>query len=46
MYISIVNCIAGFRDEEVAPLFIEALNVQNIYLPKVWISIINEMRLE
>lgn len=39
-----IGCgIAGFRDEEVAPLFIEALNVQNIYLPKVWISIINEM---
>lgn len=42
-----IGCgIAGFRDEEVAPLFIEALNVQNIYLPKVWISIINEMCLE
>lgn len=42
-----IGCgIAGFRDEEIAPLFIEALNVQNIYLPKVWISIINEMCLE
>lgn len=33
-----VGCgIAGFKDEEIAPLFIEALRIPNITLPKKWI---------
>ncbi len=37
-----IGCgIAGFRDEEVAPLFVEALNIPNISLPKKWIPIID-----
>lgn len=36
-----IGCgIAGFRDEDMAPLFIEALNIPNISLPKEWIPII------
>ena len=32
-----IGCgIAGFRDEEIAPLFKEAHGVQNIVLPKGW----------
>lgn len=39
-----IGCgIAGFRDEEIAPLFVAALNLPNVYFPKVWISIIDEM---
>lgn len=35
-----IGCgIAGFRDEDMAPLFIEALNIPNISLPKEWIPI-------
>ena len=29
-----IGCgIAGFRDEEIAPLFVRAINLPNIYLP-------------
>ena len=36
-----IGCgIAGFRDEEIAPLFREALEVENIYLPKSFIEIL------
>ena len=32
-----IGCgIAGFRDEEIAPLFAEAHNVENIVLPRGW----------
>ena len=32
-----IGCgIAGFRDEEIAPLFAEAHTVENIVLPKGW----------
>lgn len=38
-----IGCgIAGFKDEELAPLFVAALNLPNIYFPKEWISIIVE----
>ena len=34
-----IGCgIAGFADEEIAPLFQEALNVENIILPKVFVN--------
>ena len=36
-----IGCgIAGFRDEEIAPLFREALDVENIYLPKPFLEIL------
>ena len=34
-----IGCgIAGFRDEEIAPLFTEAIDVENIILPKEFIE--------
>jgi len=34
-----IGCgIAGFKDSEIAPLFREALNVENIYLPKQFLK--------
>lgn len=34
-YVTRIGCgIAGFKDEEIAPLFREALGVENIILPK------------
>jgi hypothetical protein len=34
-YVTRIGCgIAGFRDEEIAPLFKEALNMDNVILPK------------
>ena len=36
-FVTRIGCgIAGFRDEEIAPLFAEAHNVENIILPKGW----------
>lgn len=36
-----VGCgIAGFRDEEMAPLFQEAVELENVYLPEVWWEIL------
>lgn len=33
-----IGCgIAGFRDEEIAPLFKDAKELENVYLPKGWI---------
>ena len=33
-YVTRIGCgIAGFRDEEIAPLFKEALNMNNVVLP-------------
>lgn len=38
-----IGCgIAGFRDEEIAPLFKEAIDVENIILPKSFAEIILE----
>lgn len=37
-----VGCgIAGFRDEEMAPLFREAVELENVYLPEIWWEILN-----
>ncbi len=37
-----VGCgIAGFSDEEMAPLFKNATELKNVYLPKVWWEILN-----
>lgn len=36
-----IGCgIAGFRDEEIAPLFDKALQVSNIYLPETFYNIL------
>ena len=36
-----IGCgIAGFKEEEIAPLFTEAANVENIYLPNTFWNII------
>ena len=38
-YVTRIGCgIAGFRDEEIAPLFAKAIDVQNIALPETFIS--------
>lgn len=35
-----IGCgIAGFKDEEIAPLFVDALNIPNISIPKEWLPI-------
>lgn len=36
-----IGCgIAGFREEEMAPLFADAIGLKNVVLPKVFVSII------
>ncbi len=36
-----VGCgIAGFRDEEIAPLFAEAANLENVWLPSSFLQVI------
>lgn len=36
-----IGCgIAGFQDEEMAPLFAETLNIENVYLPEKWIGLL------
>ena len=38
-YVTRVGCgIAGFKDRDIAPLFIDALGVENICLPKTFVS--------
>ncbi len=40
-----VGCgIAGFRDEEIAPLFVKAIDVPNIVLPRSFVSCIDKCR--
>ena len=40
-YVTRIGCgIAGFRDEEIAPLFADAIEVENIILPKEFESVI------
>lgn len=42
-YVTRIGCgIAGFRDEEIAPLFKEALTVDNISLPKTFHDILTK----
>ena len=37
-----IGCgIAGFRDEDIAPLFRDALKVENIYLPGSFIEVLS-----
>lgn len=40
-----IGCgIAGFRDDEIAPLFKEALNLENVILPKEFVDCLEESR--
>ena len=40
-YVTRIGCgIAGFRDEQIAPLFANALNVPNIILPRSFHEVI------
>lgn len=40
-YVTRIGCgIAGFKDEEIAPLFQEALDIENIVLPKPFADVI------
>lgn len=37
-----VGCgIAGFKDEQIAPLFADLIETDNVALPHVWVDIIN-----
>lgn len=39
-YVTRIGCgIAGFRDEEIAPLFANAVGIENIILPKSFVSV-------
>lgn len=38
-YVTRIGCgIAGFQDREIAPLFAEAMEIQNICLPKTFVD--------
>lgn len=40
-----IGCgIAGFSPEDIAPLFAEAIDVENIYLPKRFVEVIEKYR--
>lgn len=40
-YVTRIGCgIAGFTDEEIAPLFAEALNLYNVILPESFVKVI------
>lgn len=45
-YVTRIGCgIAGFRDEEIAPLFTEAIGIDNICLPETFVEIILPRRI-
>ena len=40
-YVTRIGCgIAGFRDKEIAPLFAEALGLENVCLPKTFVTVL------
>lgn len=40
-----IGCgIAGFSPEDIAPLFVRAIDVENIYLPKRFVEVIEKYR--
>ena len=42
-YVTRIGCgIAGFKDEEIAPLFADALKLYNVILPESFVRIIRE----
>ena len=43
-YVTRIGCgIAGFRDEEIAPLFYHAINCENVILPKEFDDIVQDI---
>ena len=39
-----IGCgIAGFRDEEIAPLFADALKMPNVVLPETFVKVIRKL---
>lgn len=43
-YVTKIGCgIAGFKEEEIAPLFKDALNISNIRLPEDFVDVINNI---
>lgn len=41
-YVTRIGCgIAGFKDEEIAPLFKEAINLKNVCLPKEFAKVLS-----
>ena len=46
-YVTRIGCgIAGFRDEEIAPLFADAIDLYNVRLPESFIKVIQSMKKE
>ncbi len=44
-YVTRIGCgIAGFNDEDIAPLFADALNMENVILPKPFVECIEDKR--
>lgn len=44
-YVTRIGCgIAGFKDEDIAPLFYAVLDKENVFLPEKFCSILNHMR--
>lgn len=44
-YVTRIGCgIAGYRDEEVAPLFARALGLKNVYLPESFVTILEQLK--
>jgi len=46
-YVTRIGCgIAGFKDQEVAPLFLKALKLNNVCLPESFVQILNNYHLK
>lgn len=44
-YVTRIGCgIAGFTDEEIAPLFAEAMDLYNVRLPESFVKVIHSMK--
>ena len=42
-YVTRIGCgIAGFTDEQIAPLFLKAVNLQNVCLPESFVSVLEK----
>lgn len=45
-YVTRIGCgIAGFRDEDIAPLFSDALELRNVVLPRSFVDIMNRRQI-
>ena len=46
-YVTRIGCgIAGFRDEDIAPLFADAIDLYNVRLPESFVKVIQSMKKE